>query len=149
MADYGGLGGGNSLRDALNALYPMRGMGEYNTMFPPQTGAPQPSGPVPMPPPRPQMPPQLPPGLMGMAPPGMGGQPPGLPPGGPPGLAQAPGLQGQLGLGGGIGRPGLPGGPQISGGVNVPLGPNTQAFAGGRFGGGQDYAAQLGLRRQF
>jgi len=91
MADYGGLGGGNSLRDALNALYPMTGMGEYNTMFPPQTGAPQPSGPVPMPQPRPQMPPQLPPGAMGMAPPG---QPPGLPPGGPPGLAQAPGLQG-------------------------------------------------------
>jgi hypothetical protein len=108
MADYGGLGGGNSLRDALNALSPMRGMGEYGAgyppqMFPPQTGAPQPSGPVPMPPPRPQMPPQLPPGALGMAPPGYGGPPQGLPPG--VGMPQM--------------RPGM----------------------------GQDYAAQLGLRR--
>jgi hypothetical protein len=116
MADYGIGRTGGSLRDALNALYPMTGLGNYSTEYPPQTGAPQPSGPVPMPPPRPQMPPQLPPGAMGMAPPGLG-QPPGLPPGGPPGLAQAPGLQGQPGLG------------------------------GGRFGG-QDYAGQLGLRRQ-
>jgi hypothetical protein len=109
MADYGGLGGGRSLRDALNQLYPMTGLGEYGAMFPPQTGSPQPSGPVPMPPPRPQMP--LPPGALGMPPPGMGGPPPGLrpgvglPPGGPPGLAQAPGLQGQLQ---GLGRPAGP-----------------------------------------
>ena len=60
MADYGVGRTGGSLRDALNELYPMLGMGEYNAMFPPQTGAPQPSGPVPVPRARPPMPVPLP-----------------------------------------------------------------------------------------
>jgi hypothetical protein len=123
MADYGIGRTGGSLRDALNALYPMTGMGEYNTMFPPQTGSPQPSGPVPMPPPRPQMPPQLPPGALGMAPPGYGGPPQGL----PPGVGMPPG-----GL---AGPPGLPGG--------IP----GQANLGMRPGMGRNFAAELGLRR--
>jgi hypothetical protein len=152
MADYGIGRTGGSLRDALNQLYPMTGLGEYGAMFPPQTGSPQPSGPVPMPQPRPQMPP----GALGVPPPGMGpptGLPPGVglgpPPGGPPGLAQAPGLQGNLALGGGVGRPGMPGGPQVSGGVGVPLGQNAKLQGIGRFANPQDYAAQLRLAGQF
>src|SRR5262245_49933210 len=58
MADYAIGRTGGSLRDAINALYPMTGLSEYNTMFPPQTGAPMPSGPVPLPPPRPPQAPQ-------------------------------------------------------------------------------------------
>ena len=38
MADYGVNGQGGSLRDALNQLYPMTGLGEYNAMFPPALG---------------------------------------------------------------------------------------------------------------
>jgi hypothetical protein len=126
MADYGGLGGGNSLRDALNALYPMTGLGNYSTQFPPQTGSPMPSGPVPMPPPRPQMPPQLPPGALGMAAPGVG-PPPGLPPG--VGMGPPPGAPPGYGP--------IPGSPQMAGG----------RFSGVRPGIGPDFAAQLGLRR--
>lgn len=106
MADYGGVGGGRSLRDALNQLYPMTGMGEYGAgyppnMFPPGTGADQPTAPVPLPQPRPPGP--------GMAP-GVGGMPPPGPTA-PGTMGQAPALQGAPGLGGGI-PPGQYGGPQ-------------------------------------
>ena len=40
MADYGGVGGGRSLRDALNQRsMPMTGLGEYGAMFPPAYAA--------------------------------------------------------------------------------------------------------------
>ena len=52
MADYGGVGGGQSLRDALNRIMPMTGMGEWGAMFPPPTGADQPTAPVPIPQPQ-------------------------------------------------------------------------------------------------
>lgn len=55
MADYAIGRTGGSLRDALNAIMPMTGMGEYSTMFPPQlppnTGA-EPTGQPPVPVPR-------------------------------------------------------------------------------------------------
>lgn len=56
MADYGSVGGGRSLRDALNEIMPMLGMGEYGAMFPPQAGAPEPTAPVPLPQQRPPLP---------------------------------------------------------------------------------------------
>lgn len=91
MADYGSTGGGNSLRDALNQLFPMTGLGEYGagyppTMFPPAGGADRPTGPVPIPQPRPPQAPSVAPGMM-------------APGGVPPGLAQMqqPGLIGQYG----------------------------------------------------
>ena len=60
MADYGGLGGGDSLRDAL--LQDPR-FTRQPMSFPPNTGAePVGAGPVPLPQPRPQMPVQLPAG---------------------------------------------------------------------------------------
>ena len=98
MADYGGRGGGQSLRDALNAIMPMTGMGEYGAMFPPNAGAPEPTAPVPLPQPRPQMPQGLPP--QGMVQPGVP-----LPMARPPGLGLPPQLPQQsytqrLGLGG-------------------------------------------------
>lgn len=140
MADYGIGRTGGSLRDALNQLYPMTGMGEYNTMypptmFPPNTGA-EPSGQAPVPIP-PQRPPMLP---MNLAP-----QAPG--PGPAPGLA----------LPGGIAPPAVTGGitagdprfPGIRGGVNFPIGPDTYATAGGGIAPGGNYAARLGLVRQF
>lgn len=91
MADYGIGRQGGSLRDALNELYPMTGLGEYGAMFPPNAGAPEPTAPVPLPQPRPQMPPQ------GMVPPQQG-LPPGVPPpqGVPLPVARPPGLPQQL-----------------------------------------------------
>ena len=35
MADYGGLGGGGSLSDAFNQLYPLTNLGGISTGFPP------------------------------------------------------------------------------------------------------------------
>lgn len=73
MADYAIGRTGGSLRDALNAIMPMTGMGEYGTMFPPQlppnTGA-EPTGqpPVPVPQQRPPMPVALPPGGVNLPP---------------------------------------------------------------------------------
>jgi hypothetical protein len=144
MADYAIGRTGGSLRDALNQLYPMTGLGEYGAMFPPPTGADQPSGPIPLP----QVPP---PGAMGLPPPQPGQA--------PPGLQRAPGLGG--GLPPGLAQAQLAGGlqnPQLSGGLNVPLGPNVNAtaagsanpmFAGGRMVPGGNYAARLGLAGNF
>lgn len=73
MADYA-VGSGRSLRDAVNALMPMSGMGEYNsmyppTMFPPNSGS-EPAGapPVSIPRQRPPMPVALPPGGVNLPP---------------------------------------------------------------------------------
>lgn len=111
MADYGGRGGGQSLRDALNQLYPMTGLGEYGAMFPPASGADQPAPAIPLPQPRPPMPQGLPPGVMGapqgvppQLPPGLqGGVPPQggpLPTARPLGLGQPQSYTQRLGLGG-------------------------------------------------
>jgi len=103
MADYGVNGQGGSLRDALNQLYPMLGLGEYNTMFPPALGSDQPSAPVPIPQPRPQQAPQLPPyaPLAGAA---LAGPAPALPGAvaGPPQLPAGLSIQG--GIAGGSGQ---------------------------------------------
>ena len=102
MADYGVNGQGGSLRDALNQLYPMLGMGEYNAMFPPALGSDQPSAPVPLPPPRPPQAPQ-PPGYL----PPAGAVTTGLPamPGAAAGPPQLPaGLSIQDGIAGGSGQ---------------------------------------------
>jgi hypothetical protein len=57
MADYGySHERGFGLRDALNAAYPMTGMGEYGMMFPPNSGSPTPEAPVPIPRQRPPQP---------------------------------------------------------------------------------------------
>jgi len=140
MADYGVNGQGASLRDALNALYPMTGLGNYSTgfapaMFPPQTGSEMPSGPVPMPRPRPQ--PQVNPNL----------PPPGAALAAGPPLAGAPGappppLQANLGLAGPSSA------PMVSGGLNYPLGDNLMAFMGGNFAR-PGYGARLGLAGRF
>jgi hypothetical protein len=96
MADYGGRGGGQSLRDALNQMYPMTGLGNYSTMFPPNTGADIPSSPVPIPTQRPPtMAPPVPPNnnTNTMTQPlGAGVNPPGGPPpaGGPVPLPRGP-----------------------------------------------------------
>jgi hypothetical protein len=138
MADYGGRGGGQSLRDALNQLYPMTGLGEYNTMFPPQTGAPQPGPPVPLPQPRP---------------PGAPGFPPYAPMAGAA-LAQAPGLAARGGLPPGLapqgqlGIEGAPRSPMVGGGARFPINPNLALQAGGQFAPG-NYAARLGLTGRF
>ena len=80
MADYGGVGGGQSLRDALMQL-----MGQGQQSFPPASGADQPSAAVPIPPQQPPM--QAPQGAM---PPQ-----PSMPPG-PPGIPPQPDLQGAV-----------------------------------------------------
>jgi hypothetical protein len=137
MADYNYGNRGGSLRDALNSMYPMTGLGEYGAMFPPNTGAPQAEPPVPIPRPRPPMlPPQaqgLPPPQAGMPPPGLPQMPQGLPPPGMP--------QGQL-----VTPPGMPG---VAGGLQMPINPNLALTAGGRFGGPQDYATRLGMAASF
>jgi hypothetical protein len=73
MADYGGVGGGGSLRDALNEMYPLTNIGGYGAMFPPQAGADQPGAAIPLPQPRPPMAPQI-PGALPAMPPGTVGQ---------------------------------------------------------------------------
>ena len=107
MADYaiGPPGYGQGLRDALNAAYPMTGLGEYGAMFPPNTGVPGPgSGPVPIPQPRPPtMAPPAPPQIGGQVQPqGAGVNPPSGPlPGGPVSLPLGPGrLMPQMGVSG-------------------------------------------------
>lgn len=133
MADYGGIGGGRSLRDALNAIMPMTGMGEYGAMFPPQTGSPQPGPPVPLPPPRP---PQAGPGAQYLPLPNPAGAP-------APGLALPQGIQPNVPMP--IGAP--PGGPPGApgGGAALPIGPNLNAFAGASRPGPGNYVARLGL----
>jgi hypothetical protein len=159
MADYGVNGRGDSLRDAMNALYPMTGLGNYSTLFPPNTGV-QPSGsaPVPIPPQRPPtMAPPPGPAINGQTQPlGTGANLPGVQYQGLPVPMNAtptipnvppvppPGLQGQLGISGAPQR------PTISGGLNVPVGPgalNVSGQTGLRPGGGLDpRAAALLLR---
>jgi hypothetical protein len=57
MADYGyGNTGGSGLREALNQMYPMTGLGEWGAMFPPNSGSPTPEAPVPIPRQRPPIP---------------------------------------------------------------------------------------------
>lgn len=144
MADYAIGNTGGSLRDAINALYPMTGLGEYNTMFPPQTGAPQPGPPVPLPQPRPQTPQFNDPlvsrafAQLGINPQGAQGLNPFQARDALQGMLPA-GLQGRLGL-----ESGLRGPPQFSGGAQFPINPNLALQAGGRLAPG-NYAARLGL----
>lgn len=128
MADYGIGRTGGSLRDALNAMAPMLGMGEYSAAFPP-TSPPSPGAPQPQPAaPAVPLPPQRPPMQPGM--------PRYLPPNVQAGLQPAPGLpafpQGQTSL-----QASLTG----EGGANTP----------GRLADPRmyDYAARLGLTRSF
>jgi len=153
MADYGGLGGGQSLRDALNAAYPMTGLGEYAAAFPPALGADQSSPPVPLPQPRPLQapPPSRPPVFY---------QPPPL---GPPG-SRPPIFQGPTGpaptmrppVFGSVQSPMYPGAPAptIAGGVSLPIGQQAALQASGRFqpvpqGYPPNYGAQLQYLAQF
>lgn len=144
MADYGGRGGGDSLRDALNQLYPMTGLGEYGAGFPPRgmlappaSGDPTPSPPVPLPPQRPAGAPG--PGYAPLPNPAIGGP--------PPRLALPQGIQPNAPIPIGAPPGGMPGAP--GGGMALPIRPGLNAFAGaGRpYPGG--YAAQLGLAGQY
>ncbi len=141
VADYGGIGGGVSLRDALNELYPMTGLGEYGagyppTMFPPAGGADRPTGPVPLPQQRPPVP--------GYPPPQMGLPPRPPVPGYPPpdeGLLTRPPLPGPQVQPPGLSRPPLPGAPVPQPGLSRPPLPQT----GGIPPELMSYAARLGL----
>jgi hypothetical protein len=137
MADYAIGRTGGSLRDALNQLYPMTGLGEYNTMFPPQTGADQPGPPVPMPQPRPPGAPGF-PQYAPMAGAALGAQAPGL----FPRPAGAPPLNANLGIAGSLRS------PAANGGVQFPIDAQTLLRIGGMFGP-EGRGASLGVTRQF
>src|SRR5262245_16555932 len=155
MADFAVGNTGGSLRDALNELFPMTGLGNISTQFPPATGAaPFGEAPVPLPRPRPAMP-GAPPGAFGGVLAGVGqNHPAGVGPVTPQQLQlmqqqlqQQGGLQGLLsGIRGsieGFKR------PELGGEFNLPVAPQTSLNFGGRVAPGGNYAARLGLSRQF
>jgi len=134
MADYGVNGMGGSLRDALNQLYPMTGLGEYNAMFPPAFGADQPTAPPPMPRPRPPQAPQMPgylspAGAVTTGPPATPGAAAGPPPQLPAGLSTDPS-------------------GAIVGGASMPIGGGTLS-ASGRYRSPMDYGMLLRYARGF
>ena len=156
MADYGGQGGGRSLREALNYAYPMTGLGEYTAQFPPQTGANMPSGPVPIPsmtqqaPPLSRPPVFAPPNIPN-APPGVMERPPlSVPPMGP-GPAPPPGGE----------RPPVfaPQGPMppppqfrppvFSGQYTQPVGQNAALQVAGQYTSPYDFAARARYLQAF
>ena len=148
MADYGARTGG-SLRDALNQAYPLTGLGEYSSGYPPNAGGPQPEAGLSRPP------------LPGAPVPQQGLTQPPLP-GGPqpqPGLSRPPLPGGPAAPQPGLSRPPLPAGlsgipPEV---LQSAMQGDPRALAmigqtaqqqGQQGQGPPNYAAQLGLTGQ-